>query len=140
MGSEGASLASGIGRIRPAPVALSLRLPALLGEPALAGRAGRPGRTATTEWTKAGRDPLPHPVDGELAVARLAAGVLRNRRHPGSETRPQAALLLVVERLGGVDLEHGLDSRGGHVRVLAAGPRRAARPQLDLRQGDFEDQ
>src|SRR5690606_5142768 len=56
----------------------------------------------------------------ELAVARLAAGVLGDRGHAPPVARQQALALRGRERRGGLDVEHGLDARGGDVRVLSS--------------------
>jgi hypothetical protein len=128
-----AAVPSVVGSRRPTSLALELSATPFRREPALARGGRRPGRAPAPPRPQGARDPLAQPVDGELAIARLAAGVLGDCGHPGPEARPQAALLLVVERLGGVDLEHGLDPRGGDVGVLAAGAGRAARPQPNLR-------
>ena len=60
-------------------------------------------------------------LERELAIAGLAAGVLRDRGHARSQARDDPALLLVGERRGRLDVEDRLDSRGGDVRVLTAG-------------------
>jgi len=56
----------------------------------------------------------------ELAVSRLRAGVLRNGADPPPVPVGQAVLLLVGQRPGRFDVEHRLDPRGRHVRVLSA--------------------
>src|SRR3954454_10769187 len=56
----------------------------------------------------------------QVAVARLAAGVLGDRADDRSTAVEDPALLIVAERAGGGDVEAGLDARGGHVGVLAA--------------------
>jgi hypothetical protein len=57
-----------------------------------------------------GLEPCPHALERELAVARLAARVLRDGADDGAEPRADAALLLVVQRAGRIDVEHGLDA------------------------------
>ncbi len=90
-------------------------------------------------------------VDRRLrGTARPAASLSRNRSSASSRFRawPRAswatavtclpwraarrALLLVGERRRRGDLEHRLHPRGGHVGVLASGPRGAAGADLDL--------
>jgi len=83
-------------------------------------------------------DALPEPLERKIAVASLRAGVLSDSGHTFAETVREALLLLCAERYGRLDLEDRLDPRSGDVCVLAAGSRRAARPQLDLTKRDGE--
>jgi hypothetical protein len=119
-------------------LALELRASLLLLEPPLACGAVRLGRAAALARAKRRLDPLAQARQRELAVSRLAAGVLSDRGNPRPEAGPKAAPLLVGESLGPVDLEYRLDPRGGDVGVLAARPRGAARSQLDLGLGDLD--
>ena len=82
-------------------------------------------------------EPPAQALERQLAVARLAARVLRDGAHDRAQARRDPLALLLAQRLRGADVEHGLHARGGHVRVLAAGSRRAARAQLDLRERDL---
>ena len=77
-------------------------------------------------------------LERELAVAGLRAGVLGDGVNPGAEAVEQAVALFVGEGTRLDHVEHRLDSRGGHVRVLAARARGAARAQLDLRERQRE--
>ena len=111
-------------------------LAALLGEAALARRAARARRLARAAAHQALADALGQALEREVAVSRLRAGVLRHRRHPLAVAVGEPRLLLGAERRRRLDLEHRLDPRRGHVRVLAARAGRAARAQLDLRERD----
>ena len=76
---------------------LDLRAPALGREPALARGGASPWSAGGACAGAAPRRSAPQPLDRELAVASLAAGVLGDRGDPGPEAGPQAPLLLVVE-------------------------------------------
>ncbi len=83
-----------------------------------------------------GRQPRAQPLERQLAVARLAAGVLRGRPDHRPAAGRDAALVLVAQRPRARHVEDRLDPGGGHVGVLAARAGRAAGAQLDLRQRD----
>ena len=61
------------------------------------------------------------PLERELAIAGLAAGVLGDRGHARARARDDPALLLVGQRRGRLDIEDRLDPGRRDVRVLAAG-------------------
>jgi hypothetical protein len=128
----------GLRQIGPAASPLEFGSAALLLQPPFAGGPAGLGRAATAARSKRFGDPLPEARNRELAVARLTATVLGNRSHPWAEPGSQSFLLLVAQHLRGVDLEDGLDARGGDVGVLASRPRRAAGSQLDLGVGNLD--
>jgi len=84
---------------------------------------GRPSCPARTRNGERRRESARESLQRELAVAGLATGILGDRDHPRAEAGDDAALLLVVEGVRGGDVEYGLDSRRGDVRMLAARPR-----------------
>jgi hypothetical protein len=88
---------------------LELGPPPLLLEPPFAGGSSRLGRAATATRSKRFVHPLPEACHRELAIACLTATVLGNRGHTWAEPRSQCVLLLVAQRLRGVDLEDRLD-------------------------------
>ena len=90
---------------------------AFVGSPALAGPQRR-------------GDPLLQALDGELPVARLAAGVLGDRGHPGPNRARSCDLLRLAQARGRVDVEHRLDPRRGDVGVLAPRPGGAGGAEL----------
>ena len=69
-------------------------------------------------------------------AARLPARVLGHRRHLRSDPLEQHLPLVLAQRLRGLDVEARLDPGRGHVRVLAARPRRAAGADLDFGERD----
>src|SRR5215211_5658758 len=129
-------LASAAG-VRRSAGPLELGAPPLGLKPALARGAARLRRLAAPPRAQRAADPRAQPRHRELAVARLAARVLRDRRDAWAEAALEPALLLIRERLRRVDVEHRLDPRRGDVRVLSTRPGRAAGPQLDLVQWDL---
>src|SRR5207248_5162948 len=98
-------------------------LPFLL-EPPLSRGGRRPRRTPPPLDPEGRPERLDEAPDGELAVAPLAALVLRDRPQDGPRLGDHAPLLRRRERRRGLDVEERLDSRFGALRVLAA---RAAR-------------
>src|SRR5581483_2397199 len=121
----------------PAPQALQLAaLP--LGGQAPPARGGRgPGWAALRRLPERLRELGPEPLEGELAVPRLASRVLRDGAHPLAEHAPQAFALGDRERARLPDVEDRLGARSGDVGVLSAGPGRAAVPQPYLRERDL---
>jgi len=87
---------------------------------------------------KRGSDLPRQPLQRQLPVPRLAAGVLGDGRDPGAVTLPDSPSLLLVQRRRRLGVEDRLDPRGGDVRVLPAGARRTAGADLDLAQRDRE--
>jgi hypothetical protein len=126
------TVASWLGQLRAAAGALELGPSALLLQAPFPSRTRRLGGAPAAPRAKRGGDSLAQPGKGELAVACLAAAVLGDRGHAWAEAGPERLFLLAAQRLRGVDVEHGLDSRGGDVCVLSSGSRRAAGAQLDL--------
>jgi hypothetical protein len=78
------------------------------------------------------------PLQRQLAVAGLASRILSNGGHLPTVPLPDPPPLLVVKRRRRVDVEDGLDPRGGDVGVLASRARRTAGAKLDLAQRDRE--
>jgi hypothetical protein len=81
-------------------------------------------------------EPVGEALERELAVARLGPRILRDGGHARARARTHASLLFVGQRRRRVDVEDGLDPRGGHVGVLTAGAGRATRAELDLLEWD----
>ena len=98
----------------------------------------RPRRPPLARHRQARSQLLAQPLERQLAVSGLAAGVLGDRGDALAVAGGEAPLLLVGERRRLGDLEHRLHPRGGHVGVLASRaprsgwcgsrPRTAARP------------
>lgn len=109
----------------------------LLLQPALLRGASRTGRAAPLGAADARGELLGQPLQSELAVSLLAAGVLGDGGYALAEPFAQAGPLLAAEHGGRLDVEDRLDPRGGHVRVLATRPGGAARAQLDLLERDL---
>src|SRR4051812_6200548 len=126
-GLTGSFMAPTLTRVRTPSCGLARALAALLLEAPLAACLGRLRRPSRARHVQRAREPLAQSRERELAVARLAARVLRDRGHARAAARHDAPLLLVGQRVRGAHVEHGLDARGGHVRVLAAGAGRPAR-------------
>src|SRR4051812_29413733 len=104
--------------LRLAPPALVLLTPA-----ATACRRARLG--ARLGHLERVREPGREPLQRQIAVARLRAGVLRHRGHPSAQSGHRACLLRVAQRARLRDVERGLDPRGRDVRVLASRTGRA---------------
>src|SRR5918995_3450681 len=122
--------------IRAAPLRLPLRPPPLLLQALFLRRSGRLG-PAPLLWSLESRgELLTEALQRKLPVPRLAAGVLGDRRDPCAEPLAQPIALQIAQSLRRVHVEDGLDPRRGHVRVLPARPRGAARSELDLRERD----
>ena len=83
---------------RPAPGALALRLPALGLEPSAARRLARPRGATLAGDGQSALEATAQALERELAVAGLAAGVLRDRDHPRAGAGDDPPLLLVGER------------------------------------------
>jgi hypothetical protein len=117
---------------------LALCAAALLCEPA-GLRRGCGLCCATGAWHgEAGGETGREALEGEFAVAGLAAGVLCHGCHARAVAGHQPALLLVGQGGRGGDVEDRFDTRRGDVGVLASGSRRAARSQLDLAERNSE--
>ena len=94
---------------------------------------GGVGNAAT--WNRErGAQLLDEALDCELAVAGLAALVLRDARRTGACTRDDTPFLDVGERGGRLDVEQGVDPRRGLLGVLSARAARARDAQRDLRE------
>ena len=74
----------------------------------------------------------------ERICSRLGGRVTAVAQDTRSQAAADARLLILRERLRGVDVEDRLDPRRGHVRVLPARPRGARNPQLDLLERHFD--
>ena len=83
---------------RPSPGPLARGRPALGVQAALLRRPGRPGRVAGARHRERPREAVAEARERELAVARLAAGVLRHGPDDRSAAGPDARLLRVAER------------------------------------------
>src|SRR4051812_36158946 len=110
--------------VRPWPPAglLALARAALGVQAPLLRRTARASGLALARDAERVRQARAQPLERQLAVARLRARVLGDRDDARPAARHHAALLLVRQRIGLGDVEHGLDARGGHVGVLAARP------------------
>ena len=95
-------------------------------------RLGRPPLARNAERLAQRRD---DPLDRKLAVAQLAALVLRDRPQHRPGPRDDAPLLDVGQRRGREHVEHRLDAALRLVRVLAARPARPGGAQHDLAHG-----
>src|SRR5688572_2425739 len=129
------SVSIGIGA--PPRRLLLARPPLRLQPPALRPR-GRLRRAPRAGDVQAEREPPRQPLQSELAVARLAARVLRDARDPRPALLDDAALLVVGERARCRDVERRLDPRRGDVRMLPARAAGPAGPDDDLVVGDRE--
>ena len=120
---------------RPAPRALALGRPALgLQAPLLGRRVGRVvcrGRCTARRL----RQPLPQALSASSRLRAWLRASCATARTTGPQRALTRAFCASLSDCRGGHVEAHLDARGGDVRVLAAGPRRAARAQLDLPQG-----
>src|SRR5690348_5322988 len=96
-------------------VALACRLAAFGIEPALHRRPRRLGLMAGPRDPQRGRQPALEALQGKLAVAGLAALVLRHGDDARAQPRDHAALLFVSQCGRSADVEDRLDARGGDV-------------------------
>ena len=78
-------------------------------------------------------EPLGQALQGQFAVARLRAGVLRHRRHPRAELRAYPRFLLLIQSARLVHVEDGFDPGRSDVRMLTSRTGGARRPYLDFR-------
>src|SRR3954453_2873815 len=123
---------------RTAHCSLTLpRAPFFLGAPLARGARGL-RRVPRPRHAQRAVDAVRQPLQRQLAVARLAARLLRHGGHARAEARHDPALLLVAERAGGRHVEDGLHARSGHVGVLPARARRPAGADLDLAVRDLD--
>src|SRR5215212_4322583 len=93
-------------RGRP-PLLLAPRLALLRLRVASSGGRRRTRRPAPSRRRERGGETLSQSLQRELAVARLAARVLRDRRHARSDARDRTRLLRLAEHLRGGDVEIG---------------------------------
>jgi len=122
---------------RPAQPLL-LRPAALVGQASLAGGGAGARRTPLATRAERGRERGGEPLEGELAVSRLAPLVLGDRADHRAETLEQAPALRIGQRGGCRHVEDGLHARLRLLRVLAAGAARARGAKLDLREREDE--
>src|SRR5438309_2441667 len=113
-GIGGERLAVAVGR--PAPQLLACAGTALLLEAPLARCAGRLRRSAAAWDRQRAVDSLGEPLERQLAVAQLAARVLRDGCDPRAGPGHDALLLRVAQRGGGGHVEDRLHSRRRDVR------------------------
>src|ERR1700729_2357557 len=118
------STASGIVPGRT-PLVLALCLAPLVGQATLHRSLGGARRAACARDLERRRQTAREALQRELAVARLAAGILRDRDHARSQPRGDPALLRVGQGSRRSYVERRLDSARGLVGVLPSGPRRA---------------
>src|SRR5437764_559032 len=108
------------------PPPLDLGAAPLLFEAALDRRLRRLRRPPTARDAERLVQLRDEALERQLAVAQLAALVLRDRAEHGAGLREHAPPLRVAERAGRLDVEHRLDARLVLLRVLSA---RSARPR-----------
>src|SRR5262245_19316857 len=120
-------------RARRLPECLCSSSPPLVFESPLTGGRARLRRDTASRHGQGGPELLDEPLDGELAVARLAPFVLGDCPHDSTDTCDDAALLGIGECARRLDVEHRLDARRRLLRVLPARAARARDTEVDLR-------
>ena len=119
---------------RPPPLPLCLTPPALRLDPPAPGLARRLRRPPRPRHRQRCREARAQPLECQLAVAGLAARVLRHGGQARPDARHHPSPLLLAER-GRATPRRARPRRARRSRSRAARPaRRAAHPQLDLGQ------